>query len=498
VLDPEWRAFVAALQWSWRLPVLASAIVHEGRRLLDVDRLTLLWGPASRLRIKAVSGVSGLHAHSPALGRLQELVRRTVASGEPLVYQAGITEIPAELEDDLAAYVEVSQAQYLAIVPLTTAMIAGEGSETGVEDPEASHRPRRPRLLGAVVLERWSAPVASEALLARGDDFLALVAGQLRQALRISWIPLKEFFAGLGEFLFWLRGSKLAIAAALVLTLLSLGVALAVVPYPYRIDARGRILPTQRQQVFAPWDGQIEELRIRSGQLVSEGELLLVVRNDERMAEAATVYSRWLELQKQIVALISQVEAGEREARFEEALRLQGELAVARRELAGVEKQRELLQIRQERLVVRAPLSGRVTTFQLAELLTGRPVRRGDALLEIADEASPWRLELDVQEHRAGRLLVAFEKWGARPVTYRVLTQPEATWSAILDEIGSRTVMRPEQGQVLEAHAPIVPGAHPALAIGADVWARIDCGPTVLGDALFGDIVEFARRWLWW
>lgn len=493
-LDADWKAFVVALQQTTRLPVLSSVLVQEGRRLLDVDRLALLYGPSSRVRVKAVSGQSGLNAHSPAMLRLESLVRQVLAVGEPVIFQAGITEPPQELEDALAGYIEQSHCQYLAIVPLTTTVLP---PAPGDPDEPAVPRPRPSRVLGAMVIERWNTPVASEALGQRGDDFLLLATCQLEQAFKLSWIPLKEFFANVGEFAAWLRGRRLAIAGLIAAALVAVTLILAFVPWPYRIDARGRILPSHRQQVFAPWDGQVEELKVRSGQLVAKDEVLLLLRNDELMAEVAATESKWLEQRKQIAALISQVEGAEREAMKEEALRLQGDLAVARRELLGIEEQRTLLRIRKDRLIVKSPLAGRITTFQLSELLTGRPVHRGDALMEIADEKSPWRLELDVQEHRAGRLLTAFHDLGPRPVTYRVLTQPEQTWSATLDEIGSRTVLRPD-GQVIEVHAPIETDRQPALAMGADIRARVDCGPTVLGDALFGDLVEFVRRWLWW
>ncbi|ODA29187.1 efflux RND transporter periplasmic adaptor subunit [Planctopirus hydrillae] len=497
-LEPEWRDFVLALQRSLRLPVLGAVIVHEGRRLLNVERVVLLWGAAGRLRVKAVSGSASFHAHSPGMVRLQTLVRRSIQNGQPFIYQAGITEPPSSLEDDLAGYIELSQTQYLAIIPLSTGLFKANDWETNSETSADEKRPPHHDLLGAIVMEQWSSPMPSEVLLLRGDDFLVLVATQLQQALRLSWIPFRETFARCGEFLGWLRGARLAMAAVVASIIVLAGLLLTFLPFPYRIDARGQILPSHRQQVFAPWDGQVEDLQAESGQLVSKGDVLLVLRNDELMAEWATVQSQWLEQQKQIVSLLAQAEYAEKEARSDEYLRLQGDLAVARRELAGLEKQREILSIRRDRLIVRAPITGRITTFQLTELLTGRPVRRGDALMEIADEQSPWQLELDIQEYRAGRLLTAYEKWGPRPVTYRVLTQPEATWSANLQQIGSRTELRPEQGQVIEAIAPIETNSHPALAIGADVRARIDCGPTVLGDAIFGDVLEFIQRWLWW
>ena len=59
-----------------------------------------------------------------------------------------------------------------------------------------------------------------------------------------------------------------------------------------------------------------------------------------------------------------------------------------------------------------------------------------------------------------------------------------------------------EDGSVLEARASLADRDTLDLTqvntIGAEVRARIGCGKSSLGDVLFGDVIEFIQKYLWW
>ena len=176
-----------------------------------------------------------------------------------------------------------------------------------------------------------------------------------------------------------------------------------------------------------------------------------------------------------------------------------GKASEARVEIEGLQLQQEILQDREKRLIVRAPIAGIVTTFQVQQLLENRPVKRGDLLLQVMDEKGDWQLELEIAEHRVGRILKAQKELGEHlPIEYRLLTSPESSYEATLKSLATRTVTAEEDGSVLEARATLDTDKLPSRAIGADVRARIGCGKSNLGDVLFGDVVEFIQRYLWW
>ena len=58
-------------------------------------------------------------------------------------------------------------------------------------------------------------------------------------------------------------------------------------------------------------------------------------------------------------------------------------------------------------LEVHSPLAGVVITWDAERQLAGRPVKRGDSLLTVADLSGPWELLLDVPDGRAGPILAA-------------------------------------------------------------------------------------------
>jgi multidrug efflux pump subunit AcrA (membrane-fusion protein) len=297
--------------------------------------------------------------------------------------------------------------------------------------------------------------------------------------------------------------------AGVIFTLLiAAGIVLAVVPWEYRIDATGRLMPITQREVFAPWDGQVVELWIQDGQRVTKGDRLLQLRSDELAAERATVESELLEKRKLLVSLNVQRDEATQQGKREDALRLQGKAVETSVELEGAARQLEILKDRYDRLTVLAPITGVVTTFQIHQLLQNRPVQRGEVLLQVMDDQADWHLELEIPEHRLGRVLMEQQRRTTQsqppvgafvelPVTYRLLTQPDASYSARLTSLSTRAVAADPQGSVIEARASLE-NSLPQCTIGAEVRARVSCGPSYLGDVLFGDLIEFAQKYLWW
>jgi multidrug resistance efflux pump len=216
-------------------------------------------------------------------------------------------------------------------------------------------------------------------------------------------------------------------------------------------------------------------------------------------AELVKVESELQEKQKLLHSLKAQADEAERLVKTDEKLKAKGKAMETQVEIDGALLQQGILRDRRERLTVRAPIAGIVTTFQVQQLLENRPVKRGDLLLQVMDEKGDWQLELEIAEHRVGRILKAQKELGEHlPIEYRLLTSPESSYEATLKTLATRTVTAEEDGSVLEARATLDNSKLPSRAIGADVRARIGCGKSNLGDVLFGDVVEFIQRYLWW
>ena len=527
--------FVYNLQRSLDVHEVAGVAVNDGRLLLGADRVSLVLRRGRKAVVAAVSGQESAHPRGNLIRTMRTLAGKVLAAGEPLRYDGSLDKLPPQLEQPLAEFVQEGGARFLMMVPLLEPERLVKPEETSAH-AKPVRAPRR--TLGVLVVEQMQNSEPSPQLTGTLDAVVDPIAAAVFNAKTHSAIFLLPLWRSIGRFCEWLRGRRLAIAAALVALLIAFGVALVVVPWPYRVDATGRLMPVVQREVFAPWDGQVVELLVQGGERVEAGQILLQLRSDELSAELLTVENQLNEKRKLLSSLIAQRDDTAQKGNRDEELKLQGKAVETKVEMEGAALQATVLKDRLARLTVRAPIAGVVTTFQAQQLLLNRPVKRGDLLLQVMDETGDWQLELEVAEHRLGRILIAQQRLAAAgqvtrdesqgpkngakaesssssdsqpsalnpqpstfqqlPIEYRLLTQPEASYLASLTSLATRTVTAESQGSVIEARAALDKTRLPARAIGADVRARIGCGTSSLGDVLFGDLVEFAQKYLWW
>ncbi len=527
-------SFIHQLQRSLDVNEVAGVAVNDGRLLFGVDRVSLVLRRGRKSVVTAVSGQESVHPRGNLIRTMRTLAGQVIAAGEPLRYDGAFDNLPPQLEQPLAEFIQESGARFLILVPLLEPERLIKPEETSAH-AKPVREPRRS--LGALVIEQMQSSTPSPQLLSTLDPAVDHIAAAVFNAKTHSAIFLLPLWRAIGRFVEWLRGRRLALAAAGLALLIVVSAALVLVPWPYRVDATGRLMPVIQREVFAPWDGQVVELLVQGGERVEAGQVLLQLRSDELSAELVTVENQLHEKRKLVSTLIAQRDDVARQGNRDEELKLQAKAVETKVEVEGAAQQATVLKDRLARLTVRAPLAGVVTTFQAQQLLLNRPVKRGDLLLQVMDETGDWQLELEVAEHRLGRILVEQQRLAAvsqetkverpapastqehssasastlnprpstlnppfqqLPIEYRLLTQSEASYFANLNSLATRTVTAEAQGSVIEARATLDKTRLPVRAIGAEVRARIGCGTSCLGDVLFGDVIEFAQKYLWW
>ena len=488
--------YLLSLQRSLDLNEVANVVVNDGRILLGVDRVSLAMRSGRKTRIRAVSGQESVHPRGNLIRTLNNLTDKVIKSGEPFRYDGSIGNIPQQLEEPLADFIQESGTRFLLIAPLL--------------EPERLVKPEEPmgggpvkkvprEKIGALIIEQMSSSQPSTQLKSTLDAVIDHVAAAAHNAQAHSSIFLLPLWRSTGRFFEWLKGRRLAMACAILALLGAAIAALVVVPWDYRVDGTGRLMPVTQREVFAPWDGQVYELYVEGGEHVVKDQPLMKLNNDELKAELAKVESELQEKQKLLHSLKAQADDAEKKGNTDDRLKAKGKALETQVEIDGAKMQREILQERLKKLTVLAPIDGIVTTFQVQQLLENRPVKRGDLLLQVMDEKGDWQLELEIAEHRVGRILKAQQELGeSLPIEYRLLTSPESSFQATLKSLATRTVTAEEEGSVLEARASLDENKLPSRAIGADVRARIGCGKSCLGDVLFGDVIEFIQKYLWW
>jgi len=368
------------------------------------------------------------------------------------------------------------------------------------EDDEPANR-RQETPFAALVFEDFAnTPVDAErsarttALIQQGT--LALLHGR-----RWGRIWLRPLLAALGELWAAMSVQRWLLILMGVAAVVAAVMGLVTVPAELKIDATGRLMPVAQSRLFAPVDGEVTELFVTSGERVEPGQPLLKLWDATLSEELVVTRNRLAEAQQGLQGAKAELHeisrgSGERS----ELARLQTRVTQLQIEIEGQRRQLALLDAEVERLTVRAPATGVVTTADLRDRLLSRPLRRGDLLLELADDAGDWQLELLVPEREFGKFLRTDHPVDPLTATmeFRRLAQPLQVHTATVMQIGSKTVVIPEVGPCIPVTARVADASAVSQQIGADIEARLRGPESTLGEALFGDFVDAIYRWSWW
>ena len=269
-------------------------------------------------------------------------------------------------------------------------------------------------------------------------------------------------------------------------------------------------MPVEQYAVFALWDGEIDDIYVGpndDGELrVNQQEVLMILYNDEIVEEisnAETEIAKQVELEK--IARNARKSA-EQLRNKEEVHRLQIELETIAADQIIAQNKLDTLNARQDaKLKVRAPATGVIPDFKRMEVLQDRPVRQGDHLFDVMNDDGSWHLELLVEEKRMGHLLAAIKENkdngddGELECEFTMVSLPESKFKCRLTTIATRSTTDSEMGTAFELIAELAPGTQiPTRQIGSEVSVRIYCSDCTLAFWLFGDVVEFVQRNMWW
>ena len=491
----QFDQFSLHLQRSLDVEEVAAIAANDGLVLLGCDRLSVALRHGRKTVLRAISGQEKVDRRSNLVRAMTAVAEQAISTGKVVTYRGVVEELPPQLERPLSDFVLESRSRMVSLVPLRQSLRIGGAAN----DADPARRSPPPRIIGCLIVEQMTDSHPRSTVTRRADLVADHVAAALTNARTHSELFLLPLWRGLGRASAWLRGRRLGMAAAVALLAAAAVLALVLIPWDYRVEGDGKAMPTLQREVFAAWDGDVRSILVVSGQKVAAGDLLLVITSDDLNAEHVAARYAVHEKETLVATLASEWQTSQQQSDREQQIRLQGELSKGSVELTAARQKEKKLADRIANLSVLAPISGTVVTYQLRQNLLDRPVRRGEVLLEIMDETGPWRLELEVPEYRMGHLLRALERSENRtlPVDYVAATAVEQTFSATLQSIGSRSNISEEQGTVVEVFADIDADELPQRRIGAEVTAKINCGRKSLGYVLFGDVIEFLQRKLW-
>lgn len=492
----DFEQFVLQLHKSLDVKEVAFTAANDGRLLVGCDRLSIAILDGRKTVVRAISGQDSVNQRANLVRKMTKLASRVIRTNEKMEYTGKVDHLAPKVERALADFVQESGSRMVTVVPLFKPEPIIQKEETGGRPKEKVRK-----AVGGLIIEQVAESQPKAGVLEKGELIADHVGASIYNAKQYNRLFLMPLWRGLGKVFSFLEGRNGVKAALVVLALAGVVAAMVMIPKDYRVEGEGRMMPVVQKDVFVPWDGEVVDILVDSGQHVDEGELLLEIRNPDLKTQRTAAIGELSSKKALERTILHELSGNTRLTDPTKKIELVGQLKQTREEMVSLTEQLAILDERIDSLSVKAPISGVIATFQLEQLLLNRPVRRGEVLLEIKHDDGDWHLELDVEEKRMGHFLDAVKANDndlARPVEFVLATDSEKTFDAKVYKVSTRANSSQEAGSVVMVFCEFDRDQLPRQPrIGAEVRAKISCGEKSLGYVLFGDVVEFVQKYFW-
>jgi hypothetical protein len=150
----------------------------------------------------------------------------------------------------------------------------------------------------------------------------------------------------------------------------------------------------------------------------------------------------------------------------------------------------KILKQEEDELTICSPLDGQVITWDVDRKLNRRHVARGQIMLQVANPAGPWEVEVLMPEKSMGHLVRAQRKLGEHlEVTYILATDPDQKHLGTLEDVHSSAEVNAEDGNTVKLLVNVDKEHLGDLRPGTEVTTRVHCGRRALGYVLFHEIL---------
>jgi hypothetical protein len=499
------EAFARQIHSSLNPMEVGYVVANEGRRLVECDRVSVGLRRGKRPQVEAISGADVVEKRSNLVRLMAALFDKVLVWGEKLIYQ-GVKDdsLPPDVLKALDGYLAESNSKLLVVLPLKD------------EREKESKRPPRSGLM----MECFDPAVSPETLIARLEVVGRHATSALYNAAEYRRIPMRWIWQPLGKLQDGLGGKARAITFGIIAAILVLTAVLVLVPYPLKMDAKGQLLPVERQFIFSPHEAQVKEFRVKPGDRVNAGDPLLRLHDLE-------LETKMLQLDRDIKALDSEISAYDRmlandavesqKTRSSDLVRISSErrTKVVQKEVkeAQLKRMKDLFHAQGSELGslwLKSPIDGTILNSGFLEEFGDRVVKPNEPILHIGNKDLDWQVELKIPQKHIGQILRAYHSEDPKEeldVDLVLKSAPTRTFKAKLarGRIGGEA--KPIQDDNNETEPVVLayvriagPGIDPAQAIppsenylvtGTEVVAKVRCGNHAMGYSLFYGVWEF-------
>lgn len=388
---------------------LAALIVDQLAEIFKIDRMAISQCLAtSKTRIVAVSHVESVDQHSDSAQQIRETSQHTIDAGSAVWFSdqpkisSDYRQHNAELE--LTGDDPQTETQRTAMYPLF--VIAANSIDSGSRDYGY-------RLTGFS---------RDDPHVSRFEDFqkreLVRVTGYamtwlhhldpINQSRWRSWLA-NGFKSSDGPAHTRSQSQTLThrLWRATCLSLMAVAVAIVmVIPVPKTIKAPATLRAQDTWRACATRDCVVETIHVDHGQRVRQGDVLMTLSDSSLDQQLTQLVGRRAVLAEQKIRLTQQM-MDSSTSDFAAYESVQSQRSIVDEEIAAINQQMALLRRIEQSLTIRSDRDGIVDAWRIHKRLGGRPVGRGDVLLQVVSLDSDWVVDAEVAQSRFGRVQTA-------------------------------------------------------------------------------------------
>lgn len=476
----EWDQFSLALMRAPDLRHLAATIVNDGRLLIGCDRMTVLQQVGSRFVTLAVTGVDRVDPRSNTVESIQSAARETGRENQPAWFNAAALDQSSTNghSQALKSHAEFTGARAVGILPLSR------------ESASTSHSTDRTRAV--LVVEQFQDVTDFAGWRSRAELLGNRCQSLLLAALDRESIPFYKTLYGWRRFAGRVNRSRIQTALIAAAALAGL---LAFVPAEFTVTGIAELVPDHRREVFASSSGIVDQLLVQHGDDVEAEQPLVVLRDPQLDLELPKVIGEMDVVRERLKGVMAaRLAGGSTPDAANRARQLTSDEEELKERLQSLTRQRTLIEQQQAALTLRSPIRGKVLTWDVATLLSARPVERGHALLTVGDVNGPWVVEMRIADKDFGHVRRAQKRLKPNlDVDFLLASDPSTTYHGTIRDVAEATTVDDQLGISVLVTVALESGQVPNPHAGTTAIPRIHCGRQSVGYVWLHDLIDAIR-----
>lgn len=480
---PSFHRSLGTLSQSTDIRQAAMIVSNDLQDILNADRVSLVRIRSGEAKLLTASGVIHTALSTETTRHIQEICQRAAIAKQPLVHVDKSTQtsgspslyhhIAIPLRGASSAYahenandndLEDDQDVLLLQWHEHERFLIGLSWMQYIVSPLASQWQAQRRLHSQPTVRRWLRWVGLSGVEgARAEGARAEGAG-VRPAGRRYSKRWRKIALGLG----------------------CCGIALwgLTRPCDFRIEMEGVLEPSSQRTVYAAYDGYVDQLLVDDNSEVLQGQTIAVMRSpqlDLQIQEVRGELRANREREQALSLSLNQVSGDGSEGQAKQQA-IASELKLVRIQQQTSQSKLDALEAEFSRLTLTSPIDGVIVSREIARMLDSRPIRRGDAVVRVADPSDGWRLAIRIHDSDVSHVKSYLEQAKSvgedeiREIEFVIASQPRERFHARLNWLAPSARNPDGQGVVLDALAEVEPAAEQYAHMGATVHAYFVAG----------------------